>query len=271
MGILNVTPDSFSDGGTYTHLDEALKRVEEMLEEGAKIIDIGGESTRPAGKTYGEGAEAVDLDRERSRVIPVIEAMHKHFPEALISIDTYKPAIAREAIAAGAHIINDITGLRLYPETAQVAVELNAPLVLMHSLGTPGSMPHQHEYQEVVQNVKDSLTQSIQVARKAGEIQIVTDPGFGFGKSVQENLDLINQTNQFLDLGYPVLVGISRKSAIGKVLGTSDNPVPIESRLFGTLGATAIAVLKGASIVRTHDVKPTVEMLHVIKETAYTQ
>ena len=268
MGILNVTPDSFSDGGAYLNISAALQRVEEMIEEGAVIIDIGGESTRPSGKTYGRGAEAVATDEERSRVLPVIEAIGDRFPETLISIDTYKPQVASEAVQAGAHIINDITGLRLYPETATVAAELQVPLILMHSLGRPGELPHQHTYEDVVLEVKDALENALNKGRAAGVSQMVTDPGFGFGKNPQENLRLINHIDDFLALGYPVLAGISRKSTIGIALGDNGSPVPVEERLFGTLGATAIAVLRGASIVRTHDVKPTVEMLKILAETA---
>ena len=268
MGILNVTPDSFSDGGEYLDISTSLHRVEEMIREGAVIIDVGGESTRPSGKTYGRGAEAVARDEERARVLPVIEAIHDRFPEVLISIDTYKPQVAREAVQAGAHIINDITGLRLYPETASIAAELQVPLILMHSLGRPGELPHQHTYDDVVMEVKDALEDAIKKGRAAGVSQMVTDPGFGFGKNPQENLRLINHIDDFLALGYPVLAGISRKSTIGIVLGEKGSPVPVTDRLFGTLGATAIAVLRGASIVRTHDVQPTVEMLKILAETA---
>ncbi|MFK7847253.1 MAG: dihydropteroate synthase [Rhodothermales bacterium] len=269
MGILNVTPDSFSDGGIYIDISTALRRTEQMLEEGAKIIDIGGESTRPRGNAYGQGADIVTPDQERSRVLPVIEAIQSKFPEALISIDTYKPDIAKEAIEAGAHIINDITGLRLYPETAKIAQSLGVPLILMHSLGQPGEMPHQEVYSDVVVAVKESLARAVQIGEEAGLTQMVTDPGFGFGKTPQENLALMNHVDDFLALGYPVLVGISRKSSIGVLLGNKNAPAPVNRRLFGTLGATAVAVLRGATIVRTHDVQPTVEMLKILMETAH--
>ena len=232
-----------------------------MIYEGAAIIDVGGESSRPKGATYGQGADPVSLDEELRRVVPVIEAIAAQFPDALISIDTYKPKVARAALEAGAHILNDITGLRIYPETAQVAAEFNVPLVLMHSLGRPGGMPHEHHYDDVVQAVVESLQHPIQIAKDAGVTQIVTDPGFGFGKSVSENLQLIASTKTFVDMGYPVLVGISRKSTIGAVLGTVNTPIPVGDRLYGTLGATATAVLNGATLIRTHDVKPTVDFL----------
>lgn len=269
MGILNVTPDSFFDGGLYITESAALEQTERMLREGASIIDIGGESTRPGGRTYGKGAEAVAESQERTRVIPIIQAIAQRFPEALISIDTYKPAIAKEALEAGAHIINDVTGLRLYPEMAEVAASFQAPLVLMHSIGRPGDMPHVHHYDDVTSKVYDGLSQSIATARAAGVQSLIVDPGFGFGKTPAENLKLIGDSETFLDLGYPLLVGISRKSTIGIMLGEADAPAPVDQRLFGTLGATAVAVMRGASIVRTHDVKPTVEMLELLNKAAF--
>ncbi|MGF1512167.1 MAG: dihydropteroate synthase [Elainellaceae cyanobacterium] len=266
MGILNVTPDSFSDGGRYLHQGDALAQTERMLQDGAAIIDVGGESSRPKGSAYGKGADPVLEDEEKRRVLPVIEAIARRFPEALISIDTYKPGVALAALAAGAHIVNDITGLREFPETARVAAQANAPLIVMHSLGRPGAMPHEHRYDDAVAAVKRSLQTSILVAQQAGAAQLVVDPGFGFGKSVRENLRLIAHTQSFAELGYPVLVGISRKSTIGAVLGGSQ-PLPIDERLYGTLGATATAVLQGATLVRTHDVRPTVEMLALLAAT----
>lgn len=267
MGILNVTPDSFWDGGRYQTVDAALKRVETMLEEGAAIIDVGGESTRPRGRTYGRGAEPVSPDEERRRVLPVIEAIAQRFPEAIISVDTYKPEVARDALEAGAHLINDQTGLRLYPEMAEVAARYGAPLVLMHSVGRPGEMPHELHYDDVVAEVRQSLAASVARAHAAGVRQVVLDPGFGFGKTAAENLQLINNVDALLSLGYPVLVGISRKSTIGQVLGTPEQPVPPEGRLYGTLGVTAVAVLRGATLVRAHDVRPTVEMLRLLAVT----
>jgi dihydropteroate synthase len=268
IGILNVTPDSFSDGGAFLEVDAALRQAEAMLAEGAAIIDVGGESTRPRGTIYGAGAARVEADEERRRVLPVIEAIAQRFPEAIISVDTYKPAVAADALAAGAHVLNDVTGLRNGTEMAEVAGTHSAPLIVMHSLGQPGEMPHEHAYQDVVQDVKTSLVLSIQKAEAAGVRQVVVDPGFGFGKSPAENLRLLNRADRLLELGRPVLVGISRKSSIGKVLASGKDPVPMEQRLFGTLGATAVAVLRGATLVRTHDVRPTVEMLRVLAATA---
>ncbi len=268
MGILNVTPDSFSDGGLFLDVDDALRRAEEMLEEGAAILDVGGESTRPRGTVYGEGAGAVAGEAERARVLPIVEALARRFPEALLSIDTYKPTVAREALEAGVHLVNDVTGLRLYPETARVAAEAGAPLVLMHSLGRPGEMPHEHRYDNVVEDVKTSLAVSIGIAEAAGVRHVVTDPGFGFGKSATENLRLMNRVDALLALRRPVLVGLSRKSTIGAVLRSHADPAPVAERLYGTLGATAVAVLRGATLVRTHDVRPTVELLRLLAATA---
>lgn len=269
MGILNVTPDSFFDGGRYLDVDAALHRTEQMLAEGAVLIDVGGESSRPKGTTYGAGAEIIEEDEERQRVVPVVEAITRRFPEALISVDTYKPAIAQAALDAGAHIINDITGLRLHPEMAEVVAAAGAPLIVMHALGRPGEMPHEHTYRDVVEEVATSLRKAMRLAEALGVQQVVTDPGFGFGKSPAENLRLMNRVDRFVALGRPVLVGISRKSTIGTVLGTPGAPVPVDERLYGTLGATAVAVLHGATLVRTHDVRPTVDLLRVLGETVF--
>ncbi|MFB6099215.1 MAG: dihydropteroate synthase [Salinibacter sp.] len=260
MGILNVTPDSFSDGGQYVTVEEALSRTAEMLSEGASIIDVGGESTRP-------GADPVSQEDERDRVVPVVDAISDRFPEAIISVDTYKPAVARAALAAGGDIINDVTGLRHHPEMAEAAADWNAPLVLMHSKGEPGDLTRPREYDDVVAEVRDTLARSIETAREAGVGQIVVDPGFGFGKSNADNLRLLNAVDELLTLNCPVLVGVSRKSTIGATLGTPDTPAPVDERLYGSLGATAVAVMRGATIVRTHDVAPTVEMLTVLGTT----
>jgi dihydropteroate synthase len=202
---------------------------------------------------------------EKARILPVIEAIATRFPEAVLSVDTYKADVAREALEAGVHIVNDITGLRSDPEVASVAARFNASLIVMHSLGMPGEMPHEHVYTDVVVEVKQALLESVRIARTAGARDVVIDPGFGFGKTVSENLTLMGSIPTFLEVGCPVMVGVSRKSTIGTVLGTVGRPLPVTQRLFGTLGATAVAVLGGASIVRTHDVQPTVELLKVVR------
>lgn len=264
MGILNVTPDSFSDGGQYNSMDAALRHADQMLKEGATIIDIGGESTRPRGSVYGSGASAVTASEEIDRTAPVIEAIARAFPTAILSIDTYKGEVARAALRAGAHIVNDVTGLRHGIGTARAAVDFGASLVVMHALGKPGDMPHEHTYDDVVEDVAVALGKSAQSASDAGVDHVVIDPGFGFGKSVEGNLRLIAELDRFVELGFPVMVGISRKSTVGTVLGSVENPVPVDERLFGTLGLTALAALNGASIVRTHDVGPTVDLLKAL-------
>ena len=271
MGILNITPDSFSDGGQYTTVDHALRRAEVMAEEGATLFDVGGESTRPRGTTYGAGAKTVSPDEEKRRVVPVIEALAQRFPHVLISVDTYKGEVARAALAAGAHLVNDVTGVREGIGTARAAADYGAPLIVMHALGQPGAMPHEHTYTDVVQEVAQSLAQSIQTAERAGVHDVIVDPGFGFGKSAEENLQVVAHTDRFAALGRPVLVGISRKSTVGVVLGSAEAPAPIQDRLFGTLGLTAMAVLRGASIVRTHDVRATVELLKAIDAAEATR
>ncbi len=260
MGILNVTPDSFSDGGQYTTVEKAVSRAAEMLSEGASIIDVGGESTRP-------GADPVAAQDERDRVVPAIDAITERFPEALLSVDTYKPEVARAALAAGADIVNDVTGLRHHPEMAEAAADWNAPLVLMHSIGEPGDLTRPRDYDDVTAEVRDTLARSVETAEAAGVEEVIIDPGFGFGKSNADNLRLLNEVDELLTLNRPVLVGVSRKSTIGATLGPPDNPAPVDERLFGSLGATAVAVMRGATIVRTHDVAPTVEMLTVLGTT----
>jgi dihydropteroate synthase len=257
MGILNVTPDSFSDGGEYVTVGTAVSRTAEMLSEGASIIDVGGESTRP-------GADPVGPAEERDRVVPVIDAITDAFPDALVSIDTYKPEVARAALHAGAHIVNDVTGLRHRPDMAQVAAEHDAPLVLMHSAGAPGDLTRPRDYEDVAAEVRDALARAVDTAREAGVPRVIVDPGFGFGKSDAQNLRLLNTVDALLALECPVLVGVSRKSTIGRTLGTPEAPVPVDERLYGSLGATAAAVLRGATLVRAHDVAPTIDLLTVL-------
>ena len=264
MGILNVTPDSFSDGGRYLRPDAAFARAEEMFEQGATMIDVGGESSRPTGKTYGEGARPITASEEIRRVAPIIEGIVLRLPDVFVSVDTYKPEVAAAAVDAGAHIINDITGLRFSPEVGRVAARANAGLILMHSVGTPGALPHDVEHEDVIGTVRQSLQTSLDRAHEAGAQNIILDPGFGFGKSVADNLRLIQHLAELEDLGRPILLGISRKSTIASVIAREGEPPPPDQRLFGTLGATALAVLNGAAIIRTHDIRETVEMLAVL-------
>ena len=264
MGILNVTPDSFADGGRYLAVDDALRRVDEMVTEGVDILDVGGESTRPRGRTYGRGADPVDVREEISRVVPVIRQAAASYPDLVISIDTYKSEVAEKALDAGAHIINDVTGLRHDPRVAAVAAENSAPLVVMHSVGEPGTMPHDFAYDDVVATVTGALRQSIAVAEEHGVRDVVIDPGFGFGKRVADNLALIASLEALRILGRPILVGISRKSSIGAVLSSTENPVPVEERLYGSLAAAAVAIMNGASIVRSHDVAATRDVARMV-------
>lgn len=243
MGILNVTPDSFSDGGRFFSLEAAVLRAREMEREGADIIDIGGESTRP-------NAPAVTLAQELDRVIPVIEALKGRI-SVPISIDTYKAGVAKAACAAGAEIVNDVTGLMFDPEMAAVVAEADAGLVVMHTRGMPDTMQKDTGYDDLIADVKEYLARSIALAKSAGltEGRIAIDPGLGFGKSVQGNLELIKRLDEFLELGRPILVGPSRKSFIGAVTGREGG-----ERIFGTAAAVAMSIAHGATILRVHDV-----------------
>ncbi|MEK6692199.1 MAG: dihydropteroate synthase [Nitrospirota bacterium] len=252
MGILNVTPDSFSDGGRYLDTDKAVKRALEIEKEGADIIDIGGESTRP-------GALPLSHEEELGRVIPVIEKL-KNRLRIPISIDTYKAEVARAAIQAGASIINDISGLRFDPDIATVAAEYDVPVVIMHIKGTPGNMQVNPVYQDLIGEILHFLEDGISIAQKAGidEDMIIIDPGIGFGKTFEHNLEIINRLDEFKSLGMPVLFGPSRKSFIGKILD-----LPADDRLEGTAAAVAIGIIKGANIVRVHDVSSMVRVARV--------
>lgn len=268
MGILNVTPDSFSDGGLFLDPDRAVARARKMASEGALFIDVGGASSRPAGTTYGAGAEPVSADVELQRVLPVVKAIARDLPEVIISVDTFRADVAEAALGEGAHLINDITALRHSPAIAEHVAKAGAGLALMHSRGFVGSMPAEAVYEDVVAEVAESLVEAAARARDAGVQSIVLDPGFGFGKSVGDNFRLVNSVSQLTATGYPVLIGVSRKSSIGVALGSKEAPVPVGDRLFGSLGATAVAVMRGASIVRTHDVAQTSQMLRVLLATA---
>ena len=261
MGILNVTPDSFYDGGRYLNPYEALRRVEMMLDEGASIIDVGGASSRPRGQVYGAGAAPVSTECEVNRVLPVVRAIRESFPEAIISVDTFNTAVAAVALEAGAHMINDISGLQGGAASAELAGTVGAAYVVMHSIKRQGSLVHEANYDGVVTAVCQALSDSADRARSAGVVGIVVDPGFGFGKRHADNLHLIKHLDILVELGYPVLVGISRKSTVGRVLSENGESAPASDRLFGSLGMTAAAVLQGAKIIRTHDVRATYEMI----------
>ena len=237
MGVLNVTPDSFSDGGRYASVQAAVDRAGQMADGGARLVDVGGESTRP-------GAEAVGLDEELARVVPVVEAIARDLPHVLISVDTYKGAVARAALRAGAHLVNDVTGLRDGVGTAIAAAEYGAPLVVMHSLATTGGTASEGAYSDVVDDVIASLRRSVARAEAAGVRDVIVDPGFGFGKTPDQNLRLVAEVDRLgAALGRPVSVGVSRKSTVGVVLGTPGAPAPVSERLFGSLGLAALLSL----------------------------
>ena len=279
MGILNITPDSFSgDGllapasppisegngeGNRGRTERGLEQARRFLVAGADLLDIGGESTRP-------GSRPMDAEEEKERVLPVIRAIASEFPDALISIDTSKAAVAEAALRAGAHILNDVWGLRLDPQLAAVAARLKAPVVLMHNRSNPANVELRErlgkaytgaEYQNLLEDVKRELMDSVAIARSAGipDQRILLDPGIGFGKTIQQNLELINRLDEIRLLGFPVLLGPSRKSFIGYILN-----LPPDQRLEGTAAAVAVGITRGADILRVHDVEA---MLRVARMT----
>lgn len=254
MGVLNVTPDSFSDGGRFNSVDMALRHAEKLVAEGAAIIDVGGESTRP-------GANVVSVQEELDRVAPIVEAIYKNI-DTIISVDTSTPAVMQAAAQWGAGILNDVRALRR-EGAVDMAAQLKLPVCLMHMLGEPQTMQQNPQYDgDVVDVVRDYLAARIDVCVASGmeKYQLLIDPGFGFGKNLQHNLRLLNQLDQFSQLGVPILVGMSRKSMIGQVVNK-----PFEERLHAGLALTAIAVLKGAHIIRVHDVGPTVDAIKMTR------
>ena len=261
MGILNVTPDSFSDGGQFPSVDAALAHAEQMISEGADIIDVGGESTRP-------GGEPVSAEEEIKRVVPVIEALASRHTGTPISVDTTKSEVARAALDAGAAIVNDISALRFDFYVADAVARAGAGLVLMHSRGTPATMHRLPPVADIMEEVTSSLRASIHMAERRGVSpeSIVIDPGIGFGKSQEQNIELIAHLDQLLSVfpNLPLLVGPSRKSFIGRMLADDAGALaPPSERLHGTMAVVAIAVLKGAQLIRVHDVKAAAETIRV--------
>ncbi len=253
MGILNVTPDSFSDGGRFINVESAIKQAEQMIVDGASIIDIGGESTRP-------GAAEVPLQEELDRVIPVIEALNTQF-DAVLSIDTSKAQVMREAVLAGAGLINDVCALQL-EGALSAAAESGVTVCLMHMQGEPRTMQALPTYQNVIAEIKAFLHARVQACIEAGigKEQLIVDPGFGFGKTLQHNSDLLAHLDSFKTLGVPILAGISRKSMFGELLGRT-----VSERLVPSVVSAVIAVQKGATILRVHDVKETVDALKILE------
>jgi dihydropteroate synthase len=262
MGILNVTPDSFSDGGEFFQIEKAVEQAARMLDQGADIIDVGGESTRP-------GATPVPAEEEIKRVIPVIKALRKELGDKFfISIDTYKGDVAKAAVEEGADIINDISGMSFDPKMADVVAQMDCPIIINHIKGTPQNMQKNVYYDDVVQEIILFLENQISYGIKKGirKDRFIIDPGIGFGKLVEHNIEILKRLKELRVLGFPVLIGISRKSFIGAVLKNllGREEIPPKERLSGSLAATAVAVLNGAHIIRTHDVKETVEFLTML-------
>lgn len=254
MGVLNVTPDSFSDGGRYLDPSAALAHVLEMVEQGADLIDIGAESSRP-------GADSVDEEEELRRLIPVVRAVCSRI-SVPVSVDTTKAGVARRALDAGAAIVNDISALRFDPAMGRVVAEAGAGVVLLHMQGTPKTMQRAPSYRNVVEEVRQFLTQRMHAALEFGIApeQILLDPGIGFGKNREHNLTLLAELDSFVALGRPILVGVSRKAFIGQELDR-----PVEERLMGTAGAVAMAVLRGARVLRVHDVGPIRDVVKIVE------
>ncbi len=255
MGILNVTPDSFSDGGRFKQIDNALRHANEMIQAGATIIDIGGESTRP-------GAADVSVEEELDRVIPVAEAIAKNF-EIWVSVDTSKPEVMRESDRVGVHLINDIRALQ-EPGAMDAALETGLPVCLMHMQGMPRTMQHEPQYQDVVTEVDAFFVEHIARCLDAGieRSKLLLDPGFGFGKNLKHNYQLLAHLSDFHHFELPLLVGMSRKSMIGQLLN-----VPPEQRVVGSVTCAVIAAMQGAQIIRVHDVKETAEAMRVVEAT----
>jgi len=251
VGVLNVTPDSFSDGGKFFDKARAIEHALRMTEEGADIIDIGGESTRP-------GSDSISVEEELHRVIPVIEAVSAKV-SVPISIDTYKSAVARQALDAGATIVNDISGMTFDPEMAGIVAQYGATVVIMHMKGTPKTMQVDPVYGDVIGEIGEFLQQQAQVAEAHGISQIIVDPGIGFGKKLEHNLEIFRRLDELTTLGYPLMIGPSRKSFIGMILD-----LPVDSRIEGTAAAIAVSIFNGANLIRVHDVQAMKRVAQVV-------
>lgn len=253
MGILNVTPDSFSDGGEFFEHGQAVTKALKMLREGAQVIDVGGESTRP-------GSDPVSPEEELRRVVPVIQEVSDAWPEAIISVDTYRASTAEAALEAGAAVINDVTALRGDPRMAAVVADAGCPVILMHMQGEPKTMQLNPRYQDVVKEIRDFLLERVESAVAAGidPGKIILDPGIGFGKRIEHNLTLLNHLGMITEAGFPVLVGASRKAFLGLLTGAD-----VKGRVFGTVAANVLAYERGANWFRVHDVQANREALAV--------
>jgi dihydropteroate synthase len=271
MGVVNVTPDSFSDGGLYLDPGTAVARAEQLIADGASIIDVGGESTRPGVGVVAFGSEAsrmrmpVSEEEERKRVVPVIRELKRRRPETVVSVDTYKASVARAAVEAGAEVVNDISGFRWDPKMAKTLAELKVGAVLMHTRGRPEEWRSLPPIGDPVLLVKRELRQWAEAATLAGvkRDRLMLDPGFGFGKNFEENYPLLARFSELQQNGFPLLAGVSRKSFIGRTLARDHKDAPVAERLYGTLAAEAALILKGAHILRTHDVRVAAEAARV--------
>jgi dihydropteroate synthase len=265
MGVLNVTPDSFSDGGRFLEPDAAIAHGSRMLGEGADILDVGGESTRP-------GAEPVSAERESARVQGVIEGLIAAHPGACISIDTQKASVARAALELGASFVNDVSAFRADPAMAELVAERGAECCLMHMLGEPRTMQEDPRYEDVVDEVKAFLAERLAYAVRAGvrAEQVLLDPGIGFGKTLEHNLELLRRLSELLELGRPIVIGTSRKSFLGRIGARAhgrEAPLAADARLAGTLASNVLAFERGASVFRVHEVGPAREALAVAAAT----
>ena len=268
MGVVNVTPDSFSDGGANVDRDRAVEYALKLLQEGADIIDVGGESTRPGAKVSGTEAavtEGVTEKEELDRVIPVITGVKKKNPKATVSVDTYKSGVARRAVEAGAEIVNDVSGFLWDPKMAKTLAELKCGAVLMHMRGRPQEWRTLPPVSDIVTLAKRELRERSDAAVLAGmkRERMVLDPGFGFGKNHEENYPLLRRFEEFHQLRFPLLVGISRKSFVGRALARDGKDAPVTDRLYGTLAAETVAIMKGVHIVRTHDVRACADAVRI--------
>ena len=271
MGIVNVTPDSFSDGGQFLDRDQAVEHGLRLLDEGAGIIDVGGESTRPGAKVavpgpnLSESSEVVSEKEELERVIPVIRELKRTRPTAVLSVDTYKAAVARAAVDAGAEVVNDVSAFRWDRKMARTVAELKCGAVLMHMRGRPDKWRNLPPAPDIVVLVKRELREWADSAMMAGvkREKIVLDPGFGFGKNFEENYPLLRRLEEFHQLRYPLLAGVSRKSFVGRMLARAGPDAPIEERQYGTIATETAAILKGVHVIRTHDVRATADAARV--------
>jgi dihydropteroate synthase len=266
-GVVNVTPDSFSDGGQYLDDERALTHALKLIEDGADMIDVGGESTRPGAKVLSPVApnSAVTEEEELRRVLPVITALRQARPGCVISVDTYKASVARKSVEAGADIVNDVSGFRWDPRMAKTLAELKCGAILMHSRGRPDEWHAMKPSSDIVLQVKRDFRDWVDAALMAGvkRERIVLDPGFGFGKSYEENYPLLKRFEELHQLRYPLVAGVSRKSFIGRAIARNGKDAKVDERGYGTIAAETVAILKGAHIIRTHDVKAAVDAVRV--------